>query len=202
MIKYQLQCDDGHGFEGWFPSSDAFEKQKKRGLVTCAVCGINKVDRAIMAPSVARTDQLPVSVSQDWMTEAPMSLMSDEERALRQRLAELRREMIKDADDVGERFRRAGGSNDTEPVDHFIAGHTGLGDGRHLGQGAGALVAGHGQAAQLAGAHLRNQRHRAGNGHADLAGNQIGDQRARAFVGNVVHLHAGHRLEQFHRQMA
>lgn len=141
MIKYQLQCDDGHGFEGWFPSSDAFEKQKKRGLVTCAVCGINKVDRAIMAPSVARTDQLPVSVSQDWMTEAPMSLMSDEERALRQRLAELRREMIKDADDVGERFAEEArkihfGESDLR----HIYGRTSLEDARELlEEGIGVL---------------------------------------------------------------
>lgn len=141
MIKYQLQCDDGHAFEGWFPSSDAFEKQKKRGLVECAVCGIHKVDRAIMAPSVARTDQLPVVAGQDWMTEAPSALMSSEERALRTRLAELRRDMIKDADDVGERFAEEArkihfGESDLR----HIYGRTTLEDARELlEEGIGVL---------------------------------------------------------------
>lgn len=104
MIKYQLQCEDGHQFEGWFPSSDAFEKQKKRGFVSCAICGINKVDRAIMAPTVARTDRDLSGGPPEWVTDVPAPLVSDEERALRKRLAELRAEMIKDADDVGENF--------------------------------------------------------------------------------------------------
>jgi len=33
MIKYALVCDKGHDFESWFPNSDAYDKQVKRGLV-------------------------------------------------------------------------------------------------------------------------------------------------------------------------
>lgn len=104
MIKYQLHCDSGHDFEGWFASSDAFETQKKRGLVACAHCGSIKVDRAIMAPNVARTDNHSKNLPQAWMTETAPALMSPEERELRQKLAELRAELTKDADDVGENF--------------------------------------------------------------------------------------------------
>lgn len=104
MIKYQLHCDNGHDFEGWFPSSDAFEKQKKRGFVSCALCGTNKVDRAIMAPAVARTDKEPHRHPVEYINDVPAPLMSDEERELRQRLAALRADMIKDAEDVGEDF--------------------------------------------------------------------------------------------------
>jgi hypothetical protein len=32
MIKYALVCDKGHDFESWFPNSDSFDKQVKRGL--------------------------------------------------------------------------------------------------------------------------------------------------------------------------
>ncbi|HCY54983.1 MAG TPA: DUF1178 domain-containing protein, partial [Oceanicaulis sp.] len=39
MIRYALQCDEGHGFEGWFSSSDDYESQEKRGLVECPECG-------------------------------------------------------------------------------------------------------------------------------------------------------------------
>ena len=104
MIKYQLHCDSGHDFEGWFASSDAFEKQKKRGLVECTHCGSIKVERAIMAPNVTRTDNRTTQLPQHWMTDSPPALMSLEERELRQRLAELRTELTKDADDVGENF--------------------------------------------------------------------------------------------------
>ncbi len=141
MIKYQLQCDDGHGFEGWFPSSDAFDKQKKRGFVTCAICGINKVDRAIMAPSVARTDNATTVVPAEFINDIPQSLISDEERELRRRLAELRAEMIKDAEDVGENFAEHArkihfGESDVKQ----IYGRTTLADARELlDEGIGVL---------------------------------------------------------------
>ena len=50
MIRYALVCDKGHGFESWFADSAAFDKQAKRGLVTCPHCGSAKVEKAIMAP--------------------------------------------------------------------------------------------------------------------------------------------------------
>jgi len=141
MIKYQLHCDNGHDFEGWFPSSDAFEKQKKRGFVACAICGTNKVDRAIMAPAVARTDKAPADLPAEFMNDVSSSLISDEERELRQRLAELRAEMIRDAKDVGEDFAEEarkihfGESNVKQ-----IYGRTTLADARELlDEGIGVL---------------------------------------------------------------
>jgi len=53
MIRYALNCDQGHNFESWFASSSAFDKQAKRGLVTCPICGSAKVEKAIMAPNLA-----------------------------------------------------------------------------------------------------------------------------------------------------
>ena len=38
MIRYALACDRGHVFESWFQNSAAYDKQVKRGLVTCPVC--------------------------------------------------------------------------------------------------------------------------------------------------------------------
>ena len=35
MIRYALACDQGHAFESWFQNSAAYDKQAKRGLVTC-----------------------------------------------------------------------------------------------------------------------------------------------------------------------
>ena len=60
MIHYQLRCDEGHEFDGWFKDSTAFERQAKRGLVECPTCGGTKVSRALMAPAVPKkSSQLP-----------------------------------------------------------------------------------------------------------------------------------------------
>jgi hypothetical protein len=54
MIHYALRCAGGHDFDGWFPSSDGFEAQRAAGRVECPRCGSVAVDRALMAPAVAR----------------------------------------------------------------------------------------------------------------------------------------------------
>jgi hypothetical protein len=53
MILYKLQCKKGHEFEAWFASSDAFDRQKKRGQLSCPSCGMKSVSKALMAPNVA-----------------------------------------------------------------------------------------------------------------------------------------------------
>lgn len=55
MIKYALQCDAEHEFEGWFGSSADYDDQAERGLVQCPVCGSRGVSKQIMAPAVAGT---------------------------------------------------------------------------------------------------------------------------------------------------
>jgi hypothetical protein len=62
MIHYQLQCGQAHGFDGWFKDSASFEKQAKRGLIECPECGGTDVERALMAPAVAKREALPVPV--------------------------------------------------------------------------------------------------------------------------------------------
>ncbi|WFL77111.1 DUF1178 family protein [Altererythrobacter arenosus] len=52
MIVYDLSCDQGHRFEGWFGSSSDFADQQARGLVCCPECGSPAVDKAPMAPAV------------------------------------------------------------------------------------------------------------------------------------------------------
>jgi hypothetical protein len=52
MIHYQLRCDAGHAFDGWFRDIAAFESQARRRLVECPVCGGTGVSRALMAPAI------------------------------------------------------------------------------------------------------------------------------------------------------
>lgn len=53
MIKYQLRCQSGHSFEGWFRNSADFDAQATDGLLECPACASRKVEKAIMAPSIA-----------------------------------------------------------------------------------------------------------------------------------------------------
>jgi hypothetical protein len=54
MIKFSLVCGEGHEFEGWFMSGAAYDAQSARNQISCPHCGTNIVDKAIMAPAVAR----------------------------------------------------------------------------------------------------------------------------------------------------
>jgi hypothetical protein len=130
MIRYTLNCAKGHGFESWFQNSAAFDKQQKRGLVTCPVCGSAKVEKAIMAPRLARADAGELAKSVDAAEskpasaapappsppppppamppvapgKGPVAMTSPQERELRQKLKELRDHVTKNASYVGARF--------------------------------------------------------------------------------------------------
>ena len=43
MIAYDLQCTQGHFFEGWFEDRKAYLGQKKKELITCPVCNDTSV---------------------------------------------------------------------------------------------------------------------------------------------------------------
>lgn len=45
MIAYDLQCSQGHVFEGWFEDDRAYKSQKRKGLLTCPVCNETEVCR-------------------------------------------------------------------------------------------------------------------------------------------------------------
>jgi len=53
MIRYDLRCDKGHEFDGWFRSSEGFETLRKAGQVACTHCGSVAVEKVLMAPGVA-----------------------------------------------------------------------------------------------------------------------------------------------------
>jgi hypothetical protein len=112
MIRYNLRCERGHAFESWFQSSSAYESQEKRRLVSCPACGSAKVERAIMAPQIVSKkgrDAAPPAppapaASSEVTAPASTPLMMAQERELRAKLKELRDHIVKNADNVGERF--------------------------------------------------------------------------------------------------
>jgi hypothetical protein len=107
MIRYALSCNQGHSFESWFADSSAYDKQAKRGLVTCPHCGSAKVEKAIMAPQVSGTRKRGVSSNAPAVAAAadqPVAMMSPQEMEFRTKLKELREHITKNADDVGQKF--------------------------------------------------------------------------------------------------
>jgi hypothetical protein len=115
MIRYALRCERDHTFESWFQDSAAFDAQVKRKLVDCPVCGSVKIEKAIMAPQIVskkRREAAPPVPAQA-PSPAPAApapetgstpLLMAQERELRAKLKELRDHIVKNADNVGERF--------------------------------------------------------------------------------------------------
>ncbi len=95
MIKFALSCEIDHGFDGWFSSSEDYEKQLKRGLVTCPQCNSPKVSKTLMAPSV--------STSRKKESMAATSV-NETQRAMLAEMKQLRDKVVKNSEDVGEKF--------------------------------------------------------------------------------------------------
>ena len=47
MIAYDLQCINGHTFEGWFESAETFDQQNESGLIACPVCNEKTVSKRL-----------------------------------------------------------------------------------------------------------------------------------------------------------
>ncbi|MFH1982825.1 MAG: DUF1178 family protein [Pseudomonadota bacterium] len=45
MIAYDLQCDAGHSFEGWFEDEKAYNGQTRKGMLSCPICNSSAVRR-------------------------------------------------------------------------------------------------------------------------------------------------------------
>ena len=126
MIKYALGCAEGHEFESWFPDSAAYEKLRKRGLVTCPECGSTEVDKAIMAPAVVGVERAAVEKPAE-------NLVDDKRRQAREALARLRREIEANTVDVGARFPEvARAIHQGDEPERAIRGQTSLAEAKAL----------------------------------------------------------------------
>jgi hypothetical protein len=117
MIRYSLVCEKNHAFDIWFKNSADYDKQSKRGLVSCPQCGSEKVEKALMAPSLGRgtrkgrrpaapelppAAEVPAPATPEPKT--PVAMVSPQEREFRAKLKELRDHLTKNAENVGAKF--------------------------------------------------------------------------------------------------
>ena len=108
MIVFDLGCESGHRFEGWFGSTDDFDGQRERGMLECPVCGVKTVSRLPSAPhlNLASTGMTEPSVEGSSVSPAANDESASRARMLAAQTAfyqHLRR-MLDKSDDVGERF--------------------------------------------------------------------------------------------------
>lgn len=122
MIVFDLNCADGHRFEGWFGSSADYEDQRARGFLACPHCGSGEVTKAPMAPAVpakgnSRTEPSPADPPQQ-LANAPLPPQVQEALA---KLAKVQAEALKRSTWVGESFAKESramhyGERDEAPI--------------------------------------------------------------------------------------
>ncbi|MEL7197186.1 MAG: DUF1178 family protein [Pseudomonadota bacterium] len=117
MIVYDLQCEHGHRFEGWFGSSSDFESQVESGLLTCPECGTDVVTKAPMAPAVpvkgntldvvpasqATTQQQPQVAPEHVQAVSNEPMPAEMEKAIKA-LAKAQEKALKGSTWVGDKF--------------------------------------------------------------------------------------------------
>jgi len=126
MIVFDLRCSSGHVFEAWFGSSDAFEDQRGRGLLSCPICGASDIGKAVMAPNIAAKGNAQPSASAETPSPAVM-------KAAMQALAEAQRKALEKSEWVGSAFAdraRAMHVGDADPAP--IHGQATLGQAKEL----------------------------------------------------------------------
>ncbi|TPE52275.1 DUF1178 family protein [Amaricoccus solimangrovi] len=96
MIRFSLRCDKSHRFESWFGSGADYDRLSAAGLVSCPVCGGDKVEKDLMVPNIgARSGESARDAAPD--LSAPAS-------PAEQALAELRARVEARSENVGRNF--------------------------------------------------------------------------------------------------
>lgn len=124
MIRYSLICSQEHEFESWFSSADSYEEQVHLGYVSCPVCGCQKTEKQIMAPSVLN--------KAEGYKEPDLSLMNNDRKSYAF-LRELKERILSQSENVGIDFPEQARKMHYGEVEHrAIHGETSLDETRSL----------------------------------------------------------------------
>ncbi len=98
MIVYQLHCDAGHSFEGWFRTAEDFALQQHEFMVECPDCGSRDISRSISAPHIrsgaaSRQQLTTVSPASESMREKLMEFLRENFKDVGNDFADLARKM-------------------------------------------------------------------------------------------------------------
>ena len=103
MIRYTLKCSEGHRFDSWFQSADAFDTLQAKGLVSCSMCGGVDVTKAMMAPPVPKKGLAAEASTDVGSLSAPVSEPAGEVEAM---MRKMRDHVEKNSTYVGGSFAR------------------------------------------------------------------------------------------------
>lgn len=98
MIVFNLKCRRDHLFEAWFRDNVTFDEQVAAGVVGCPVCGSKKVEKALMAPHVAKSGRARGGRAEEAARETAKVAQA------KKALTELRRQVEENCDYVGPTF--------------------------------------------------------------------------------------------------
>jgi hypothetical protein len=59
MIAFDLECCNGHQFEGWFQDRQAYEEQCRNGLISCPICNEKSVSKVLSAVAIRKSPSHP-----------------------------------------------------------------------------------------------------------------------------------------------
>lgn len=62
MIAFDLQCVNGHTFEGWFEDSKAYEYQNKKKMIACPACNSTSITKLLSTFAIKGSPALPDTI--------------------------------------------------------------------------------------------------------------------------------------------
>lgn len=78
MIVFDLECINGHVFEGWFDDRDDLNRQQEQGLLQCPVCDSFSVSPKLSAVAIRKSAfPNPVASGRDMASQAQMDAMAE-----------------------------------------------------------------------------------------------------------------------------
>ena len=104
MIVFDLHCEGGHRFEGWFGSAKDYASQKKRGLLSCPTCGGTAIERALSAPRLNMGAQEPQKPQQAPVQKTPEMEGKDPFAVAQILYSRMLDEILTKSEDVGSKF--------------------------------------------------------------------------------------------------
>ncbi len=106
MKVLDLRCANGHGFEGWFASDDAFMDQNGRGLIECPLCADKIVSRLPSAPRLNLSGaREPAAPAHSALASAATATAAPPQAAdLQAAWLQTVRHLMAHTEDVGDRF--------------------------------------------------------------------------------------------------
>lgn len=105
MKVFNLQCEQGHGFEGWFGSEDDYQSQTQRGLLSCPLCETHVVQRLPSAPRLSLGHHTaPETKAVAAPAAAPSKPVSPEHQKVQELWMQAVRHVLANTEDVGPKF--------------------------------------------------------------------------------------------------